>query len=150
MWSITLDDTYQWKTSNTGLPSYADGDCNNLTASDMENYPACKACYDLEYAGFEEGWQLPSQGTGSLASARDGTYCAPGRELWNLGYETCSWDPSQCSEVQDSCQPSYDPDAVAAGYWSSIEYTGTNAWHVLFNIGNVHNANKTNSIVFGQ
>jgi hypothetical protein len=148
MWSITLDEgaTYQWKTSETALPAYADGDCNNLTASDMEDYPACKACYDLEYAGFEEGWQLPSQGTGSVASARDGVYCAPGRELWNLGYENCSWDPNQCDAGQGSCQPSYDTDAVAAGYWSSTEYCATNAWGVGFGNGDVRAANKPTAL----
>jgi type II secretory pathway pseudopilin PulG len=139
MWSITLDGggTYQWKTSDTALPSYADGDCNNLTASDMEDYPACKACYDLEYAGFEEGWQLPSQ------DGRDGTYCAPGRELWNLGYETCSWNPNQCDSAQSSCQPSYDTDAVAAYYWSSTEHSDTGAWGVHFNVGYVYRNYKT-------
>jgi prepilin-type N-terminal cleavage/methylation domain-containing protein len=156
MWSITLDggSTFQYKTSDTALPAYADGDCNNLTASDMEDYPACKACYDLEYAGFEEGWQLPSQGTGSVASARDGVYCAPGRELWNLGYETCSWDPNQCDSAQSSCQPSYDTDAVAASYWSSTEYNVSNAWNVTFNFGYVTTDVKTTALrvrcVLGQ
>jgi len=84
MWSITLDGTYQWKTEDTALPAYANGDCNNLTVEDMKNYPACNACYNLSYAGFSEGWRLPTQGTGTLASARDGEYCAPGRQLWDM------------------------------------------------------------------
>lgn len=147
MWSITLDSgaTFQYKTSDTVLPAYANGNCNNLTLEDMADYPACNACKNLSYAGFSEGWRLPTQGTGSIASARDGTYCAPGRQLWNLGYETCNWNPTQCSTVQTSCLPSYDSSAVAAYYWSSTEYSATNAWNVNFNNGNVNNNNKTNS-----
>jgi prepilin-type N-terminal cleavage/methylation domain-containing protein len=145
MWSITLDGTYQYKTEDTALPSYTNGDCNNLTAEDIQNYPACNACKNLSYAGFSEGWRLPTQGTGSIASARDGTYCAPGRQLWNLGYETCNWNPTQCDAVQTSCLPSYDTSAVAAPYWSSTEYSATLAWSVPFNLGSVNYYSKTNS-----
>ena len=147
MWSITLDSgaTFQYKTSDTALPGYANGNCNNLTAEDIEDYPACNACYNLSYAGFSEGWRLPTQGTGSVASARDGTYCGPKRQLWNLGYETCNWNPTQCDAAQSSCLPSYDTSAVAAGYWSSTEYSGTNAWYVHFGTGNVGNGNQADS-----
>ncbi|MFA5460208.1 MAG: type II secretion system protein [Candidatus Paceibacterota bacterium] len=127
MWSMTLDGIYQYKTEDTALPEYAYGDCNNLTPEDMKDYPACNACYNLSYAGFSEGWRLSTQGTGSIASARDGIYCGPGRQLWNLGYETCSWKPTQCDVVQSSCLPSYDSSAVAATYWSSTEYNATYA-----------------------
>ena len=145
MWSITLDGTYQWKTEDTALPEYANGNCNNLTREDMPDYPACNACYNLSYAGFSEGWRLPTQGTGSDASARDGTYCAPGRQLWNLGYENCSWKPTQCDSAQSSCIPSYDSSGVAAYYWSSTEYSGTDAWCVPFGNGYVATGNKTDS-----
>lgn len=138
MWSITLNSTYQYKTSNTALPEYANGDCNNLTAEDMADYPACNACYNLSYAGFSEGWQLPTQ------NGRDGTYCAPGRQLWNLGQETCDWSSAQCGSAQSSCLPSYDSSAVAAYYWSSTE-SGTGAWFVYFNSGYVNGGNMTNS-----
>ena len=156
MWSITLDSgaTFQYKTSDTALPGYADGNCNNLTAEDMADYPACNACYNLSYAGFSEGWQLPTQGTGSVASARDGTYCGPKRQLWNLGYETCNWNPTQCDTAQSSCLPSYDTSAVAHHYWSSAEYSATNAWNVYFGNGGVRNNIKTDSLrvrcVLGQ
>jgi len=150
MWSITLDEgaTYQWKTEDTALPEYANGDCNNLTAEDMPDYPACNACYNLSYAGFSEGWQLPTQ------NGRDGTYCASGRQLWNLGQETCDWSSTQCDSAQSSCLPSYDSSAVAAYYWSSTEYNGTIAWGVYFNNGSVGYYGKTSSLrvrcVLGQ
>jgi type II secretory pathway pseudopilin PulG len=154
MWSITLDGTYQWKTEATSLPEYANGDCNNLTVEDMKDYPACNACYNLNYAGFSEGWRLPTQGTGSNASARDGDYCGPGRQLWSLGYETCSWKPTQCDSAQSSCLPSYDSSAVATHYWSATEQINTHAWRVQFGNGGVYNYDKTNSIqvrcVLGQ
>ncbi|MDD3098648.1 MAG: hypothetical protein PHU82_02395, partial [Candidatus Pacebacteria bacterium] len=150
MWSITLDEgaTYQWKTEATALPEYANGDCNNLTAEDMPDYPACNACYNLSYAGFSEGWQLPTQ------NGRDGTYCAPGRQLWNLGQETCDWSSTQCDSAQSSCLPSYDSSAVAAIYWSSTENNGTGAWAVAFTTGSVSAKYKTGSLrvrcVLGQ
>jgi len=150
MWSITLDEgaTYQWKKESTALPEYANGDCNNLTAEDMPDYPACNACYNLSYAGLSEGWQLPTQ------NGRDGIYCAPGRQLWNLGQETCDWSSTQCDSAQSSCLPSYDSSAVAASYWSSTEYYDTNAWSVTFSYGIVANYSKTNSLrvrcVLGQ
>ena len=145
MWSMTLDGTYQYKTEDTALPEYAYGDCNNLTAEDMKDYPACNACYNLSYAGLSEGWRLPTQGTGSIASARDGIYCGPGRQLWNLGYETCSWKPTQCDVVQSSCLPSYDSSAIGTNYWSSAEYNGTHGWTVAFDNGAVGNSGRTNS-----
>jgi len=141
MWSITLDSgaTFQYKTSDTALPGYADGNCNNLTAEDMADYPACNACRNLSYAGFSEGWQLPSQ------DGRDGTYCATGRQLWGLGEETCNWNPTQCDTVQSSCLPSYDTSAVAHYYWSSTEWSATIAWNVYFTNGYVANHGKINS-----
>jgi len=146
MWSETLSGTKQWKTSNTALPAYANGDCNNLTVSDMADYPACDACRTLDNTGFSEGWRLPTQGSGSsVASARDGTYCATGRQLWGLGEETCNWDPSICDTVQSSCSPSYDGSAVASYYWSSTEYLGSYAWDVYFDNGGVGRNNKTGS-----
>ena len=141
MWSITLDSgaTFQYKTSDTALPGYADGNCNNLTAEDMADYPACNACRNLSYAGFSEGWQLPSQ------DGRDGTYCATGRQLWGLGEETCNWNPTQCDTAQSSCLPSYDTSAVAHYYWSSTEWSATIAWNVYFTNGYVANHGKINS-----
>ena len=154
MWSITLDGTYQWKTEDTALPAYANGDCNNLTVEDMKNYPACNACYNLSYAGFSEGWRLPTQGTGTLASARDGEYCAPGRQLWDLGYETCSWKPTQCDSAQSSCLPSYDSNANTNNYWSSIQYGSFQVFSVSFNTGGVWSQNRTTALrvrcVLGQ
>ena len=141
MWSETLSGgTRQWKTELTLLPSYADGDCNNLTVSDMADYPACDTCRTLDNAGFSEGWRLPTQ------DGRDGTYCATGRQLWGLGEETCDWNPSLCDSVQTSCSPSYDSSAVASDYWSSTEYNDSRAWCVNFSNGHAcSSTSKTNS-----
>jgi prepilin-type N-terminal cleavage/methylation domain-containing protein len=139
MWSITLDGTYQYKMEDTALPEYANKDCNNLTVEDMKDYPACNACYNLSYAGFSEGWQLPTQ------KGRDGIYCGPRRQLWNLGYETCSWNPNQCDTEQISCVPSYDSSGVANFYWSSTEGSSTSAWTVIFSNGHVTTNGKINS-----
>ena len=151
MWSPTLgggvnnDGKYQWKTSDTALPTYAKGDCNNLKDKDIVDYPACQACRNLNYAGFSEGWYLPSQRKGVLVEncnatcGRDGAYCAPGRELWDFGAENCSnWKSSGdgCGANQGSCLPSYDPKAVASIYWSSAQGSAAAAWGV--NFGNAH------------
>jgi prepilin-type N-terminal cleavage/methylation domain-containing protein len=142
MWSITLagGGTFQYKTSDTVLPAYANGDCNNLTPEDMVNYPACNACANLNYAGFSEGWRLPSQGIippgqeyCNVACGRDGVYCAPNRQLWDFGAENCSnWKSTVCDSSQGSCLPSWDPSAVADRYWSSTQYSATYAWYVNF------------------
>ena len=143
MWSITLDGTYQWKTEATSLPEYANGDCNNLTAEDIKDYPACNACYSLSYAGFSEGWRLPTQNGRGCPSAP--CHCAPGRQLWDLGYETCNWNPNQCDTEQSSCIPPYDSNAIATSYWSANEATIANSWTVYFNSGDIGGTNKTNS-----
>jgi len=142
MWSITLagGGTFQYKTSDTALPEYANGNCNNLTPEDMASYPACNACRTLSYAGFSEGWQLPSQGiippgqtTCNTACGRDGTYCAPNRQLWDFGAENCSnWKSTVCDSSQGACLPSWDPSAVAGTYWSSTQSSATDAWLVNF------------------
>ncbi|MDP3995919.1 MAG: type II secretion system protein [bacterium] len=135
MWTTTLAGTFQWKTSDTDLPTYANGNCNNLTAEDMASYPACNACAALDYAGFSEGWRLPSQGVippGSqycdAACGRDGSYCAPNRQLWDFGAENCNnWLATGCAASQGSCLPSWDTSAVAYGYWSSTQGCSSNA-----------------------
>ena len=137
MWSQTLSGTYAWG-PGTALPAYAKGNCNNLTADDIVNYPACKACYDLGYAGFDEGWGLPPQGvpSGEYCNAACGyvsAYCAPDRTLWNLGVENCPWSCSSTS--LPSCTPAWDTSAVANGYWSSSQNSATSAWNVGFGGG---------------
>jgi len=138
MWSITLASgaTFAWG-PETALPAYAKGNCSNLTAEDMVSYPACNACHTLNYAGFSEGWRLPSQGVVvsgycNTACGRDGTYCATQRQLWDFGKENCNWNPTQCASVQTSCTPAWDTSAVAYSYWSSTEDSATDAWYVYF------------------
>jgi prepilin-type N-terminal cleavage/methylation domain-containing protein len=149
MWSITLSTTYTWG-PETDLPTYANGDCNNLTDEDIVNYPACNACRTLSYAGLDSGWRLPTQGTISsgqhyctVASTRDGVYCASNRMLWNLGKENCNWNPATCASAQASCLPSWDTSAVANLYWSSLQYSVANACTVYFLNGTVYATYKS-------
>ena len=161
MWSPTLTGTYQWKTENTTLPSYAKGDCNNLTDKDIVDYPACQACRNLDYADFSEGWRLPTQSNGNLDgnyncnalcarthSSDDSRWCAPGHQLWDYGLELCpdKWDPNVCTTEQASCQPAWEEGKAKAGlYWSATQYSATDAWFVTFSTANTNNSNKTNS-----
>ena len=162
MWSPTLVDevgnakTYQWKTEDTALPSYAKGDCNNLKDKDIVDYPACQACRNLDYAGFSEGWYLPNQRKGILvencnaACARDCEYYhAPGRQLWDFGAEQCPhWGTKPCNESQGACSftsghITWDPKAQPSHYWSSTQRSATNAWYVHFTNANTNNNVKS-------
>jgi len=152
MWSITLASggTFAWG-PETALPGYAKGNCSNLTAEDMVSYPACYTCATLNYAGFSEGWRLPSQGVVAsgycnTACGRDGVYCAPNRQLWDFGRENCSnWKPTVCDASQGSCVPAWDPSAVAANYWSSTVYSATDAWLVYFYHAIANPSTKSNA-----
>jgi len=153
MWTTTLAGTFQWKTSDTDLPTYANGNCNNLTKEDIAIYPACNACATLSYAGFTEGWRLPSQGVippgsqyCSAACGRDGAYCAPNRQLWDFGAENCSnWLSTGCAASQGSCTPSWDTSAVASAYWSSTQYSSTLAWGVHFSTAGAGHYSKSSA-----
>jgi prepilin-type N-terminal cleavage/methylation domain-containing protein len=147
MWTVTLDDTYTWGPEES-MPAYAEGDCNNLTAEDMEDYPACNACANLDYAGYDSGWRLPTQGripdgsnTCSTPCGRDDAYCASGRQLWDFGKDNCSfWGTLPCDGSQGTCSHAsgditWDTGAAAGTYWSSLQYGSTNAWAVYFNSG---------------
>ena len=154
MWSPTLTvdgaaKAYVWATklndAERNLPTYAKGNCNNLKDKDIVDYPACQACRNLNYAGFSEGWRLPTQSNGNLDGSYNcntacggytgdgGAYCAPGRELWDFGAENCpAWGTKPCDGSQGSCLPSYDPKAVSGYYWSSTQNSATLAWSVSF------------------
>ena len=151
MWSPTLTTgTYKWAINGKEselLPAYAKGDCNNLKDKDIVDYPACQACRNLNYAGFSEGWYLPSQ------SKRPWDYCAYGGQFWDFGAENCSnWNPDICYKngqpdpPQGSCQPEWwDDKAQAAGYWSSTQTSATLVWRVDFSIAYVGGYNKSTS-----
>ena len=167
MWSPTLLTVggeaakYAWATQLNGaernLPAYAKGNCNNLTDKDIVDYPACQACRNLDYAGFSEGWRLPTQSNGNLDgnyncnyacggyTGDGGAYCAPGRELWDFGAENCPvWGTLPCGASQGKCQPiSWDAKAQASGYWSSTQLSATSAWNVHFNLAYAGNGTKS-------
>jgi len=149
MWTTTLAGTFTWG-PETDLPEYANGDCNNLTDEDIVNYPACNACATLSYAGFSEGWRLPSQGVippgqqyCNEACGRDGSFCAPNRQLWDFGAENCSWSPAKCTVSNPQCAPTWDPFAVATYYWSSTQSSTAEAWRVDFFYGGNNTSSKS-------
>ena len=152
MWSITLSSYLAWG-PDTALPSYANGDCNNLTPEDMVNYPACNACRTLSYAGFSEGWRLPSQGVippgqqycNFISCGRDGMYCASNRQLWDFGADNCGWSSTQCSSAQNSCDPSWDTSPYAAAEWylSSVQFNDTKVVAVDFGSAGIGTGNKS-------
>ena len=173
MWSPTLDEDgkvggaaariYKWATKDGEdyrvFPSYAKGDCNNLTDQDIVDYPACQACRNLDYAGFSEGWYLPSQRKGvliencNIACGRDGDYFyAPGRQLWDFGAEQCPhWGTKPYDESQGACSYAsghiiWDDKAIGSLYWSSTQFSETYAWGVEFSTaGARYSFNKSTS-----
>ena len=162
MWSPTLTGAYQWKKENTALPTYAKGNCNNLTDKDIVDYPACQACRNLDYAGFSEGWRLPTQSNGNLDgnyncnalcarthSSDDSRWCAPGRQLWDYGLELCpdKWNPNVCTTEQTPCTPGWEGNNVAkaSAYWSATQYSSAGAWGVGFSTAYTDSTSKTNS-----
>jgi hypothetical protein len=113
MWSPTLADGYEW-----GHYSEEAGDCYPDHQSDS-SYPACYACYTLDYAGFTD-WYLPSKDALSAVYGDIGSCPAQGG--------SCnSWDRNCCSSAAD----------YPYAYWSSAEYSSTGAWLVYFDSGNV-------------
>ena len=160
MWSVTLDIElgedklklspnsgsfyYYWSYPNNEdiVTLYGTNDCNEVPVEDIDKFPACNACRTLNYAGFSEGWRLPTQAIPERSSincdtacGRDTIYCAPSRQLWNLGAENCNWGSTDCSSSQENCRPSYDTYVSSAGYWSSTQYNDTDAWGVTFSTG---------------
>ncbi len=133
MWTITANvdgsaDSKQWYTSSTDTADSCIGQ-----GSDFE---ACHYCDTLTYAGYSD-WELPScTNDDNLPDS-----CV----LYQLGESACGWTGTDGSE--DTCTPSWDPNAQSSYYWSSTEYSGftDSAWYVYFNNGVVSSNNKDNT-----
>ncbi len=176
MWSVTLnaglgedklkvnpddgDDQFLWAQEGMTeeeqdiVTRYGINDCNEVPSEDLHMFPACNACATLNYAGFSEGWRLPSQAIPfpldvncNNACARDGTqadYCAHGRQLWDFGVENCEWSITGCGSPQGNCIPSWDDTyGEALSYWSSVQSSSLYAWRVHFTDGNVLSITKS-------
>ncbi|MFA7385984.1 MAG: hypothetical protein WCZ99_03560, partial [Candidatus Paceibacterota bacterium] len=172
MWSVTLNtalgedklkvspnsgNAYYWSYpyNEDVVTLYGINDCNEVPVEDIDKFPACNACRTLNYAGFSEGWRLPTQAIPKspsvncdTACARDDTYCSEGRQLWNLGDENCpSWGATSCSSPQGSCLPSYDSYAFGGLYWSSTQFNASIAWWVNFNNGYIYISTKSSTLL---
>ena len=149
-------DRWYWSHPDYGnldvVSLYGINDCNAVPAEDLHKFPACNACATLNYAGFSEGWRLPSQGTRpplfnancDADCARDDVYCAPGRQLWDFGAEQCSnWGATDCAFGQGSCVPGWDDYAISRGYWASSQSGASLAWRVDFTDASVLTGTKS-------
>jgi hypothetical protein len=115
MWSPTLADGYEW-----GHYSEEAGDCYPDHQSDS-SYPACYACYTLDYAGFTD-WYLPDKDTLGALWGEDADHL-------DCEASNCtSWDSLCCASAADA----------PYSYWSSTESNSSDAWSVGFNLGNVY------------
>ena len=140
----------QWKTSNTsttGTSSVIDGPTNS---SNMNNasHPAAEFCEGLSIGGFSD-WYMPAKNelevcyynlkpttASNNTSSGTNTNAVPSR-----GSNYTSGTPAQTSATDFK---SGGAEAFAAGgYWSSTEYSATDAWEQDFNGGNQNVDGKT-------
>lgn len=142
----------QWKTSNTsttGTSSVIDGPTNS---SNMNNasHPAAEFCEGLSIGGFSD-WYMPAKNelevcyynlkpttASNNTSSGTNTNAVPSR-----GSNYTSGTPAQTSATDFK---SGGAEAFAAGrYWSSTEYSATDAWLQNFYNGFQGNYVKTYS-----
>ena len=144
--------TLQWKNANTttaGTSSDIDGPTNS---SNMNNasHPAAQFCEGLTIGGFSD-WYMPAKNelevcyfnlkpttTSNDTSAGTNTNAVPSR-----GSNYTSGTPAQTSAA--AFQSGGSEAFAAFNYWSSTEFSATNARKQIFNDGLQNYLYKTNS-----
>ena len=161
----------QWKTSNDAGPSATQTLNNGPAASSSMNsatYPAAQFCEGLSIGGFSD-WYLPARDELELCyrnlkpttdanntSARplsgitypegndvSGDTMGINRNSDPTGAAYTSGNPAQTSVT--AFQTGNTEAFASARYWSSSEFSSTNAWKQNFNNGNQNNNNKNNN-----
>lgn len=132
----------QWKTTNTstaGTSSVINGPANSA-AMNNANHPAAQFCEGLTIGGFTD-WYMPAKNelevcyynlkpttTANNISTGINTNAVPSR-----GSNYTTGTPAQTSAA---AFVTGNAEAFAAGeYWSSTEYSASQAWFQYFNIG---------------
>ena len=141
----------QWKTSNTstsGTSSVIDGP-SNTSAMDNANHPAAQFCAGLSIGGFTD-WYMPAKNElevcyYNLKPTTDSNNTSSGTNpnaVPARGSDYTSGDPSQTSvlDFQDGGTEAF----ASANYWSSSEFSASDAWRQNFNNGDQSNFNKSN------
>ena len=140
-------------TATTGADSVIDGPQNTadmVADGNATVYPAAHFCNDLVIGGFSD-WYLPAKNelevcyynlkpttTINNTSSGTNTNAVPSR-----GSNYTAGTPAQTS-VTDFKDTGAE-DFAAVMYWSSTEYSATNAWWMTFSYGNQTTDYKTNS-----
>lgn len=140
----------QWKTSNTstsGTSSVIDGPTNSANMNNA-SHPAAEFCEGLTIGGFSD-WYMPAKDelevcyfnlkpttTANSTSSGTNTNAVPSR-----GSNYTSGTPAQTTAAAFQ---SGGAEAFAAGfYWSSTEFSTTNAWWQYFHDGIQGDSNKS-------
>lgn len=134
--------TVQWKTSNTstaGTSSVIDGPTNS---SNMNNasHPAAQFCEGLTIGGFSD-WYMPAQNElevcyYNLKPTTTANYTSSGINANAVPARASNYTagtPAQTSAADFKVTGT--EDFIAQLYWSSTEFSSTNAWAQYFGIG---------------
>lgn len=142
----------QWKTSDdstAGTTSVIDGPTNSANMNNPD-HPAAQFCEGLSIGGYTD-WYMPAKNelevlyynlkpttyTNNTSSGTN-TNAVPSR-----GFNYTSGTPQQTSSTD--FRDTGTEDFTDSRYWSSTEYSSTDAWHQYFNNGNQVNAGFSKS-----
>ena len=134
--------TLQWKilnTSTTGTSSYVDGPANSAAMNDI-THPAAQFCEGLNIGGFSD-WYMPAMNElevcyYNLKPTTSSNYTSSGINANAVPARASNYTagtPAQTSAAD--FQVTGAEDFIAQVYWSSTEFSSTNAWNQYFGIG---------------
>jgi hypothetical protein len=142
----------QWKTTNTttaGTTSVIDGPANS-TAMNNASHPAAEFCEGLTIGGFSD-WYMPAKNElevcyynlKPITSANNTSSGINANAVPARASNYTSGTPAQTSATD--FKDTGAEDFTAGYYWSSTEYSATNAWAQSFDDGIQYGYYKTNS-----
>jgi len=143
----------QWKTSNTttaGTTSVIDGPTNSANMNNA-SHPAAEFCEGLTIGGFSD-WYMPAKNELEVCyynlkptiNTNNTSFGINANAVPARASNYTSGTPAQTSATD--FRNTGAEDFIAAGYWSSTEYSATEAWSEYFSVGGQYTgAGKTYS-----
>ena len=146
------DNSKQWKTSNTstsGTSSVIDGPTNSSNMNDA-SHPAAQFCEGLTIGGYSD-WYMPAKNElevcyYNLKPGTDNNNTSSGTNTNAVPSRGSNYTISVPAQTSATDFQTGNSQAFAAGsYWSSTEYSATNAWRQVFYSGYQLSSAKYNS-----